>query len=101
MTKSTGTAKRNDPSRRDPAALGRGFRKRVQSKGVLLGGMVVGYIRPSTVKSYRDAGFDFIYAEVEHTLFLRPQFSDFILSARDNGMPVIVKTAQIDRAEVA
>ena len=101
MAKSTGTAKRSGPSRSDPTALGRGFKKRLQSKDVLLGGIVMEYVRPSIVKIYRNAGFDFIYAEVEHTLFLGPQFTDFVLSARDNGMPVIAKTAQLERAEVA
>ena len=85
----------------DPTALGRQFKKRLKSRDILLGGVVLEYIRPSLVKLYQHAGFDFIYMENEHSTYLGPEFTDFVLSARDNGFPVIAKTGQLERAEVA
>lgn len=85
----------------DPTALGRQFKKRLQGHDVLVGGTVLEYLRPSLVKVYRRAGYDFIYAESEHAHLLLPQFSDFVLSARDNGIPMIAKTGQLERPEVA
>ena len=96
-------AKRTIESRRrdhDPTALGRRFKQRLKGRGVLLGGSVIEYLRPSLVKLYRNAGYDFIYVENEHAMFLGPQLADFVQAARDNDMPVIAKTAQLDRAEV-
>lgn len=85
----------------DPTALGRQFKKRLKSRDILLGGTVLEYMRPSLIKLYRHAGFDFIYMENEHSTYLGPEFTDFVLSARDNGFPVIAKTGQLERAEVA
>lgn len=85
----------------DPTALGRRFRRSLRAQEVLLGGIVHEYLRPSLVKMYRHAGFDFIFIENEHTTFLGPEFSDFVQCARDNGLPVISKVGQLERAEVA
>ena len=84
----------------DPTALGRRFRRRLKSGRLLLGGIVCEYLRPSLVKLYRQAGFDFLYIEAEHTMPFGPALADFIQSARDNGMPVISKVGTIDRGEV-
>jgi len=85
----------------DPTALGRRFKERLRSGEVLLAGMVTEYLRPSLVKLYRYAGFDFIYIEKEHSFFEGSEMTDFVLSARDNGMPVISKVGELNRPEVA
>lgn len=85
----------------DPTALGRRFKQRLQRGELLLGGMVIEHLRPSIIKAYKRAGCDFIFLETEHTTFLTPQFSDFVQSARDNGLPVISKTGQLERSEIA
>lgn len=94
---------RTPTSRRphDPTTIGRQFKQRLRRGDVLLGGTVMEFLRPSMVKAYRRAGYDFIFLETEHTTFLTPQFSDFVQSARDNGMPVISKTGKLERNEIA
>ena len=97
-------ARRRTPSPHrphDPTALGRRFKQRLRGRDVLLGGTVMEYLRPSIIKAYRRAGYDFIFLETEHTTFLTPQFSDFVQSARDNGMPIISKTGKLERNEIA
>ena len=59
------------------------------------------YLRPSLVKTYRNAGFDFIFIEIEHALFSPERLSDFILCARDHDFPVVAKTGQLNRAKTA
>jgi 2-dehydro-3-deoxyglucarate aldolase/4-hydroxy-2-oxoheptanedioate aldolase len=88
-------------SRHDPNRLGLSFRERLKRRDLLLGGIVMEYLRPSIVKTYRQAGFDFIYIENEHALFSGPALADFIQCARDNQMPVICKVGQLERDAVA
>jgi len=66
-----------------------------------VGGILTEYARPSLVKLYRQAGFDFLYVEYEHVFFDPPALADLVLCARDNGLPVVAKTPQLERAEVA
>ena len=80
---------------------GRHLKSRLMAGEVLIGGMVAEYARPSLMKLYRQAGFDFVYFETEHGLFDPPAFADTVLAARDNGMPAIAKTSQLERAETA
>lgn len=80
---------------------GRHLKARLRSGEVLLGGMLTEYMRPSLVKLYRQAGFDFLYIEYEHGFFQPTMLADTVLCARDNGLPVIAKTPQLERAEVA
>ena len=68
---------------------------------MLIGPLLEEYARPSLIKLFQHAGFDFIYIEYEHTYFGLSDLSDTILSARDNGLPVIAKTPQLERQEVA
>ena len=54
----------------DPTALGRAFKRRLKKeKGILLGGMVTEYLRPSLAKIYARGGFDFVFIEKEHMFF--------------------------------
>ena len=80
---------------------GRLLKRRLQSGDVLVGGMVAEHLRPSLVKLYVQAGFDFMYIEYEHGFFEMTTFADSVLCARDNNLPVIAKTPQLERAEVA
>ena len=57
--------------------------------------------RPSLMKIYRQAGFDFLYIETEHTLIQPSALSDTVLAARDNGLPAIAKIPQLERAATA
>ncbi len=89
-------------STHDPTALGRQFKQRLQSGDVILGGIVFEILRPPVVKLYRQAGFEFIYADNEHVLMSGlPTMADFVLSARDNGLPVVAKVPEQGRAETA
>ena len=80
---------------------GRELKSRLAKGEVLVGGMVTEYLSPSLMKLYRQAGFDFVYIEYEHGYFAPRAFADAVLCARDNGLPVIAKTPQLERAEVA
>ena len=80
---------------------GRHLKARLQKGDLLIGPMLHEFARPSLVKLFQHAGFDFIYIEYEHTFFGLPELADTILSARDNGLPVIAKTPQLERMEVA
>ena len=93
--------RKSPPRQHDPNALGRAFRRRLKNGELLLGGMVMEYLRPSLVKIYARAGFDFIFVEKEHGIFDSRELPDFVLSARDNRVPIISKVGELNRAEVA
>src|SRR5438132_7668804 len=80
---------------------GRHLKARLRTGPPLVGGILTEYARPSLVKLYRQAGFDFLYVEYEHIFFGPAALADTVLCARDNGLPVIAKTPQLERAEVA
>ncbi len=80
---------------------GRQLKEQLKAGAVLVGGIGTEYLRPSLVKLYKQAGFDFLYIEYEHCLFSMTTLADTVLCARDNGLPVIAKTPQLERAEVA
>ena len=80
---------------------GRHLKARLKKGDVLVGPMLSEYARPSLIKLFQHAGFDFVYIEYEHTFFDLADLADTILSARDNGLPVIAKTPQLERMEVA
>jgi 4-hydroxy-2-oxoheptanedioate aldolase len=67
----------------------------------MMGAMLSEYARPSVVKLFQHAGYDFIYVEYEHGFFGLDRLTDTIISARDNGLPVVAKTPQLERQEIA
>ena len=79
---------------------GRHLKARLKAGEVLVGATLAEYTRPSLIKLYQQAGFDFVYVEYEHIFFGLPDLADTVLSARDNGLPVIAKTPQLERQEV-
>ena len=80
---------------------GRQLKARLAAREVLVGGMVLEYTRPSLMKIYQQAGYDFVYIEYEHAYFGMAEFADTVVAARDNGLPVVAKTPQLERQEVA
>ena len=85
----------------DPTAIGRKFKRNIKQGKPLIGAMVIEYLRPSIVKIFRNAGFDFIFIEKEHGMFDGSELPDFVLCARDNGIPVISKVGELNRPEIA
>ena len=80
---------------------GRHIKSRLKNNELLVGLTLNEYTRPSLVKMYQRANVDFMYIEYEHGLFIMSDFTDTVLSARDNGLPVISKTPQLERQEVS
>ena len=80
---------------------GRHLKARLWANEVLVGATLAEYTRPSLIKLYQQAEFDFVYVEYEHALFGLAALADTVLAARDNGLPVIAKTPQLERQEVA
>ncbi len=80
---------------------GRHLKNLLRGDQVVIGGIITEYLRPSLIKYYLQAGFDFVFIENEHTWFSPADIVDTVLCARDNGLPVIAKTPQLERAEVA
>jgi 2-keto-3-deoxy-L-rhamnonate aldolase RhmA len=68
---------------------------------VVFGGSVSEHLRPSVVKAYAHAGFDFIFLENEHASFGRAAMADFVLCARDNGLTVVSKLPHLERGQTA
>ena len=80
---------------------GRQLKARLKAGEVLVGGIFGQVVGTWLVKCYQQAGFDFVYIEYEHVLFNPTDLADTVLAARDNGLPVIAKTPQLERAAVA
>jgi 4-hydroxy-2-oxoheptanedioate aldolase len=83
----------------DSTLLGRDFKKRLRGGELLIGGILTEYARPSLIKLYCQAGFDFLYVESEHVLFSPTGLVDTLICARDNGLPAISKIPQLERGE--
>jgi 2-keto-3-deoxy-L-rhamnonate aldolase RhmA len=92
---------RLDAVRYPAGGPGRQLKAGMKAGKVQLGGIIAEYARPSLVKMYQQAGFDFVYIEYEHMMFNGSDMVDTVLAARDNGLPVVAKTPQLERAEVA
>lgn len=75
--------------------------KQKMSAGQVVVGMTAAeLLRPSLVKTYANAGADFIYIENEHSLLNPATYADFLLCAQDNGLPVAAKTPYLDRGAI-
>lgn len=84
----------------NPTAGGAQLKQWLKDGRVLLGGIIGEMPRPLIAKIYRWAGFDFIYIENEHIQMAGlPALADFVLTARDNGLPVIAKIPELERSE--
>ena len=77
------------------------LKQRLQDGEIVFGATVLEHLRPSVVKAFANAGFDFIFVENEHAWFDGSQLADFVLCARDNGLTIVAKIPQLERAETA
>ncbi|MAE64564.1 MAG: hypothetical protein CMJ18_09875 [Phycisphaeraceae bacterium] len=68
---------------------------------IVFGATVTEHLRPSVVKAFVNAGFDFLFIENEHGSFDMSHLSNFVLHARDNGTTVVAKIPHLERAETA
>ena len=98
---SSNFAERNFDIQYPSGGPGRHLKSRLSAGEILVAGTTTEYVRPSIVKLYKNAGFDFIYIEYEHGFLNPASLADTILSARDNGLPVVSKTPQLERQEVS
>ena len=80
---------------------GRQLKARLRAGDIQIGGILDEYARPLLVKLYQQAGFDFVYIEYEHGMYSPTALADTVIAARDVGLPVIAKTPQLERQEVA
>lgn len=87
-------------TRHDPNAIGREFKRKLNSGELIIGSMVFEYLRPSLAKIFASAGFDFIFIEKEHAFFDGHELPDFVLSARDSRIPIISKISTLNRTEI-
>jgi 2-keto-3-deoxy-L-rhamnonate aldolase RhmA len=77
------------------------LRKMLREGQVVVGATMTEYARPSLAKLYSQAGFDFVFIEYEHSLFSPSDLADFILCGRDNDLPTVAKTPDLERHSVA
>lgn len=78
---------------------GRRLKARLRAGDVLVGASIVELARPSLVRIYREAGFDFVMLENEHMLFGPNAIADTVAAARAEGLPVVAKVPQLERGE--
>ena len=77
------------------------LRERIRDGEILFGGTVTEHFRPSVVKAFAGAGFDFLFIENEHASINPAQLADFVLASRDNGLEVVTKLGDLNRADTA
>ena len=77
------------------------LKRLLKEKDLLVGATVMEYMRPALVKLYKQGGFDFVYIEYEHGLMDPSTLNDFVICARDNGLPVVMKTPDLYRHLIA
>jgi 2-dehydro-3-deoxyglucarate aldolase/4-hydroxy-2-oxoheptanedioate aldolase len=57
--------------------------------------------QPWLAKLYKNSGCDFVFVEYEHGFFNEGHLSDFVLSCRSEGLPVVAKVPECTRTHVA
>ena len=67
----------------------------------VIGATLAEYSRPSLIKIYAQAGFDFVFIENEHGFFSLTQLTDIVVAGRDNDLPAVAKVGCLDRGETA
>lgn len=78
--------------------MGTSLRQLLDGGKVVLGATLMEYVRPSIVKIFKQAGFDFFYIEYEHAMLDPMRLSEVILCANDTDLPVVSKVPSLDRA---
>ena len=75
----------------------RGIKQMLAEQEVVVGPTVLNTFTPWVAKLYADAGADFVYVESEHSMFNAGEVSNFVLSCRLCGLPVVAKSPYVDR----
>jgi len=74
--------------------------EKMKAGEIVVGMTLAEMLRPPIVKIYANAGADFLYIENEHSMLDPSAFSDTVLCAQDNNLPVVVKTPYLDRGAI-
>jgi len=72
----------------------------LDEQDVVVGLMVEHVCAPWIAKVYADSGADFVYVEYEHIFFNEAELANLILSCRLCGLPVVAKSAYVDRRSI-
>lgn len=73
----------------------------LEEKEIVVGLTLQHVCAPWVAKVYADAGADFIFVENEHIFFNGADLSNFVLSSRILGLPVVAKSSYADRGSIA
>jgi 2-keto-3-deoxy-L-rhamnonate aldolase RhmA len=77
------------------------IKKLLAEKELLLGPSIQQVCQPWLAKVYADAGADFVFLENEHGLYNPRDVNSMVLAARLCGLPVVAKSAYVDRGDIA
>jgi 2-keto-3-deoxy-L-rhamnonate aldolase RhmA len=77
------------------------LKKMLQEGRVLVGMTAQHVMTPWLAKLYQHSGADFVYIEYEHSFMNEADLAGFVLSCRDNGLPVVAKVPECSRTHVA
>jgi 4-hydroxy-2-oxoheptanedioate aldolase len=77
------------------------LKEKILNGQVVIGGMIVHFLRPAMMKIYAQCGFDFAYIENEHSMQNPETLSDCIVAGLDNNLPTIIKPGYFNRGETA
>jgi len=73
----------------------------LERQELVLGLAVEQVCQPWVAKVYSDAGADFVFVDSEHGWFEGQDFSNLALAARLCGLPLVAKSAYVDRGSIA
>ena len=78
----------------------RSLRSMLEDKELVVGLQIQQVCAPWIAKVYADAGADFVFIEYEHMSFNQAQLADLVLNCRLCGLPVVSKSAYLDRSVI-
>jgi 4-hydroxy-2-oxoheptanedioate aldolase len=73
-------------------------KRRLQNGKVVIGTFMVQWVQPSTIQILRDAGFDFVILDMEHSALSWETVANALLAARAIGITCFVRVPEITRA---
>ncbi len=73
----------------------------LEEQELVVGLMIQQVCAPWIAKVYKNAAADFVFIEGEHMLFNGADLASFVLSCRLCGLPVVSKSAYVDRGCIA
>ncbi len=84
-----------------PTIISNAARSKLKAGGPILVFNVFESLRPSVIKIVKQTGYDMLMIETEHVLHDEYTLTNFIISARDNGLSPIVTVPTTDRMLVS